>query len=145
MTPKRPDITLPLPKHPMRRLPPRPGQPDDLNIPQQLCFVVGAQAHVITTPVRPYLVLGRRDSTLDNDIHLDLAPFNAHALGVSRAHIMILSPGNCLLIKDLNSTNGTLLNGYHLEPHQEVILRHNDELTLGRLWVQVRFINPAAR
>lgn len=141
---KRSDITLPLREHPMRPMPPRYGQLEDLNIPQQLRFVIGVSANVITVPLRPYLVLGRRDSAYDHDVHLDLSPFDAYHLGVSRLHLMILSPGNCLLVKDLKSTNGTLLNGFLLEAHQEVILRHNDELTLGNLWVQVRFLHTNA-
>ncbi len=42
-------------------------------------------------------------------------------------------------VSDLNSTNGTWLNGQHLIPFNEYLLHAGDELRLGLLKVEVRF------
>jgi glycosyltransferase involved in cell wall biosynthesis len=59
-------------------------------------------------------------------------PYQARELGVSHLHAEIEVEGDMLLIRDLESTNGTFLNGQKIGS-QGRILRHLDEVSLGGL------------
>ena len=72
-------------------------------------------------------------------VDFDLTPYNALEKGVSRNHAKITRDHELMHVMDLDSTNGTYLNGFRLIAHQERILRSGDELTLGRLVVVVKF------
>jgi CheY-like chemotaxis protein len=85
------------------------------------------------------MLLGRDDPEHDFHPEIDLTPHNALEAGVSRKHAIILSQEGRVSIKDLNSANGTKLNGFQLGPGMEYKLESGDELALGELSFQVRF------
>lgn len=66
-------------------------------------------------------------------------------LGVSRVHLgLIYDEKRCVLhVIDLGSANGTLLNSQPLYAQETRLLRHGDELTLGRLPLAVSYHHPA--
>jgi pSer/pThr/pTyr-binding forkhead associated (FHA) protein len=70
---------------------------------------------------------------------LDLEPYGGTATGVSRKHARIDNQGDILTITDLNSTNGTRLNGDLLRAGVKRILRDNDVITLGVLKIKLVF------
>lgn len=70
--------------------------------------------------------IGRRFA---NDIHID-------NLGVSGSHAKILMFGNDAFIEDLNSTNGTFVNGSRVDKKP---LQDNDIITVGKY--QLRYEN----
>lgn len=87
------------------------------------------------------LVLGRRDSAgsaAPPDV--DLGPYGAEQMGVSRHHLTLEVLDNQLMATDLDSGNGTLLNGERLAANTPRAVNHGDTLTLGRLAVQVRVV-----
>ena len=55
------------------------------------------------------------------------------ALGVSREHARIRHQEGGYTLEDLDSRNGTQVNGYRLTPHQPYALRPGDYVTLGEL------------
>jgi predicted component of type VI protein secretion system len=57
---------------------------------------------------------------------------------VSRRHLRIGLRSGALFAEDVNSLNGTLLDGQELMPFQAVVLRENQTLTLGRSVLRVR-------
>jgi predicted component of type VI protein secretion system len=57
---------------------------------------------------------------------------------VSRRHLRIGLRGGELFAEDVNSLNGTLLEGQALMPFQAVVLREGQTLTLGRAVLRVR-------
>jgi hypothetical protein len=70
-------------------------------------------------------LLGRRTTfgrTPDNDVHID-AEF------ISRHHAVALRAGGKTVIEDLNSTNGTYVNGQRISRHS---LKDGDLVTLGK-------------
>ena len=71
--------------------------------------------------------IGRPDSILhsypDVEIEMDDA--------VSRRHAEILKRADGFYVADAGSTNGTLLNGEILPPHQERLLAHGDRIRVG--------------
>jgi predicted component of type VI protein secretion system len=57
---------------------------------------------------------------------------------VSRRHLRIGLRSGALFAEDVNSLNGTLLDGQELMPFQAVVLREDQTLTLGRSVLRVR-------
>jgi len=94
----------------------------------------------LTIFVSEILIVGRAsDVPGDFTPDVDLNPFRGSELGVSRRHVRIRRRGSFIYVADLNSTNGTLLNGRRLIPEGERLLRSGDELRLGHLKMTIRF------
>ena len=72
------------------------------------------------------ITIGRR---VGNDIHID-------NLAVSGDHAVITTIGNDSFLQDLDSTNGTLVNGKSIKKH---VLHHGDNIGLGRY--QIEYVN----
>ena len=91
------------------------------------------------------LVMGRSDENTQPDI--DLATLKSLNHGVSRRHLAIgYDAGHHVITAcDLNSSNGSFINGQRLFPKEVRILRDNDELRLGKLLVGVYFERQFAR
>jgi pSer/pThr/pTyr-binding forkhead associated (FHA) protein len=66
-------------------------------------------------------------------MHINLNKHEATELGVSREHIALRSYQKHLVIRDLNSTNGTYLNGYRVPPQTDVPIKTGDVLKLGKM------------
>ncbi|GAB4421650.1 MAG: FHA domain-containing protein [Anaerolineae bacterium] len=92
----------------------------------------------ITFELGEECVLGRKHQ--DSIPDLDLGPYQARERGVSRRHAKLTRQSGTVMIQDLESANGTFLNGMRLLPHQPRVLRNNDELMLGRLALRVTFL-----
>ena len=100
-----------------------------------ICFTVWDNSTLIQVPLKDEIVIGR--SAPDEPIDIDLNPFNAHLLGVSRKHAIIKPlPTACVLI-DLDSTNGTFINGNNLIPRQPYLLKSGDEIQIAGVYLQV--------
>lgn len=87
------------------------------------------------------LIIGR--STPGSAImpDLDLNTKQAADLGVSRMHLSLRydAEHRALLVTDMGSANGSFINGQRLLPQEIRVLRHGDELRLGRLVLLVSF------
>jgi hypothetical protein len=72
-------------------------------------------------------VIGRPDSEMHYypDVEIDLDD------AVSRRHAEIIRRGDTYSLVDTGSTNGTLLNGETLPPHEERVLAHGDRIRVG--------------
>jgi predicted component of type VI protein secretion system len=80
------------------------------------------------------VVLGRLETNV-----VDLSPFDADEMGVSRYHCVLIPSERQLAVRDLESTNGTFLNGSPLIAQKPYPLHSNDVLRLGRLEVRIVF------
>ncbi len=58
-------------------------------------------------------------------------------VSVSRMHACVKEKGNAVLLQDLDSTNGTFVNGKRLIAGEEVIIKRNDEIQFGKIIVNV--------
>ncbi|MBN1679576.1 MAG: FHA domain-containing protein [Anaerolineae bacterium] len=85
------------------------------------------------------VTLGRDPLLGAPDNLIDLSQHNAQTHGVSRAHCQLRPKNNRLYVADLNSTNGTYLNGVKLNPHREYLIAHGDRLIMGTLHIVVAF------
>ena len=98
-----------------------------------------APVHVI---VEGMFVLGRSGSDNPMQPDLCLSAFDAEQQAVSRLHAaLFISDWGGIKVVDLDSTNGTFLNGMRIMPHQPRILRDGDEIRLGLLKIIVKLRN----
>lgn len=89
-------------------------------------------------------LLGRTNYTLGIAIEgqavipdIDLGPFDAYDHGVSRIHAELLLKPDGLFIIDLDSANGTVVNGNRIEAVKAFQIRHGDLIQLGGLDLQL--------
>lgn len=68
---------------------------------------------------------------------IDLAPYQAYSRGVSRLHAVIRRTIDQIVLLDLESANGTFLNGKRITPNEEQALANGDVVALGNLKIQI--------
>lgn len=107
-----------------------------------LLQVGGENKTTMGVSVNDYTVIGRADGK-ENDADVDLNPYGAFQNGVSRRHAAISQEKGTIYIEDLESTNGTRINGFQLPPNEKFRLRDGDELEFGRIRIVIRFVRPS--
>jgi pSer/pThr/pTyr-binding forkhead associated (FHA) protein len=87
---------------------------------------------------------GRKEFTLGRTVEgqpilpdVDLSPFDAFSLGVSRLHAALRIVNRDVVVTDMGSSNGTRVNGQKIVPHVDYPLNHGDIIALGKLKIQV--------
>jgi len=71
---------------------------------------------------------------------VDLSPFDAFTLGVSRLHAALRIINSEVVVADLGSSNGTRVNGQKIVPHVDYPINHGDVIALGKLKIQILII-----
>lgn len=95
-------------------------------------FVAGQKQPIILKNLMK-IVLGRQEGASTTPL-LNLTPYGAQSLGVSRQHAMIKAADNGrYVIEDMNSTNGTFVNENRLKPDMPQTLYNGDLMRLGQL------------
>ncbi len=106
--------------------------------------VDGAGTPILVYP-KDETSLGRRDPAGGTMPDVDLTSYAAYRMGVSRRHAILMLKSRHLQIVDLGSSNGTMVNGVKLAPHQPRPLRDGDMLSLGKMGLRVIFQAGARR
>ncbi len=141
-------IELPRPQAPTTddtdrvRLVPRLPEPPAWRI---ILTTLARKPSTIGLDVRERLVIGRLDPGGEAAPDLDLSPHLALEHGISRQHAVLLPTGDALYIVDLDSTNGTWVNGEYLQPGQRHALQPGDRLELGLLRLVVKSVTMVSR
>jgi len=99
-------------------------------LPSGVCF---------TLPLQKPLVLGRITSEPTDAEALNLSTLNAYRHGVSNWHCRLERRDQRLIVTDLNSTNGTYLNGERIASGEACVVQDGAELILGTLRLTVFF------
>lgn len=68
---------------------------------------------------------------------VDLTPYNAFNLGVSRLHVSMKLTRTGVIVTDLGSSNGTRVNGQKIVPHVEYPINHGDTVAIGKLKLKI--------
>ena len=86
--------------------------------PVNIEIPTGTQSKYISFKAGSRLVIGRRDVDFpDIEPDIDLEPFEAFKYGISRRHaLMTCIDGAGIYLEDLNSSNGTFINGQQVKP-----------------------------
>jgi pSer/pThr/pTyr-binding forkhead associated (FHA) protein len=64
---------------------------------------------------------------------VDLGPYGGLDLGISRRHFRLSHTGDQFYIEDLQSVNGTVINGQRIPAHTLHPLRSGDHISLGKM------------
>jgi hypothetical protein len=94
---------------------------------------------VVTVPMTSRVVIGRSEINKMEGLNIDLTPFGARVMGVSRRHAAVYRLKNSLFIEDLDSVNGSYVNGQRITPGQPHLLHNGDELRFGNLRCSIEF------
>lgn len=70
---------------------------------------------------------------------VDLSSFDAYSQGVSRLHAALRIANQKVTVVDLDSSNGTRVNGQKISPNFDYPINHGDIIALGKLKIQVLF------
>lgn len=97
-----------------------------------VAFYFAGTATQIAVSMDDEFLLGRKGEG-DTDPMVDLTYPDGFAMGVSRRHAKVRSTPDGYVITDLNSSNGTWLDGKILPPSQPIELPNGGTLQLGRL------------
>lgn len=136
-------LTYRAPVKPMQDRGPQPSI-EQVAPPWRLLLQIGAENRTsLGVAVSEQMRVGREDLRRGHVPEIDFGPFDGLGNGVSRDHALITYTEGALFIEDLNSTNGTRINGFQLTPGQSYRLRDGDELEFGRLRVVLRFVRSS--
>lgn len=89
-------------------------------------------------------LVGRDNYTLGRSIEgqaiipdVDLDKYEAYDAGISRMHAELRMTTDGIFVIDLDSSNGTIVNGKRIAAQEPEPLQHGDIMQLGRLRIQI--------
>jgi len=94
--------------------------------------------HPIEVCLEDEFVIGRITEATEEKV-VDLTFYNAFNLGVSRRHLMVRRAGDGYEVTDLNSTNGTWVDGQRLVLQQPLTIKSGSQIRLGNMRIFVAF------
>jgi tRNA A-37 threonylcarbamoyl transferase component Bud32 len=89
-------------------------------------LVVAGTGATLILPLQGEVLIGRGDPQVTPRPDVDLGPHGGGQAGVSRRHARLLHSPEGWLLEDLQSTNGTFLNGVPVRPDQPVRISTGD-------------------
>lgn len=102
-----------------------------------LTFRVEGEDIPLTLVPSQRAMMGRQAPFMLQVPDVDLTTFNAAEHGISRVHAVVDCTRNGIQITDLDSRNGTFVNGERVHPFNAHVLRHGDAIRLGGLTLEV--------
>jgi pSer/pThr/pTyr-binding forkhead associated (FHA) protein len=132
-------ITAVLPFSEFANRPPPPPLTEEALTPtsaeRKITLVVPGSRRRFKLVIQGEIRIGRSSSEQMPEV--DLTDDDGAVKGVSRLHAKIRSVQDGLVLIDLNSTNGTMLNNFRLPPEEPYPLSSGDELRFGDLLVHL--------
>jgi pSer/pThr/pTyr-binding forkhead associated (FHA) protein len=111
---------------------PQPESPKLEFIPGML-LITGENISIPLPPGKDVILLGREDPVSGIFPDIDLDPHGGHDAGVGRRHAQIILRDNEVMIEDLDSVNGTVVNKQRLKSRMPQPIKHGDEIRLGKM------------
>lgn len=102
--------------------------------------VAGFTDRPFTMLVDKPVTLGR-GSYANPSTHTDLSRFNAKEKGVSRIHAKIKHENNKFYVQDMDSMNGTFIEGKQIPPYEPREITSGSEVRMGQLSMTVYFMS----
>lgn len=121
-------------------IPHRGTGPLDYFMPWVIELRIIGTPSVLQIKLSEKMLVGRSDRNDGPPPDIDFTDYEGYDKGVSRQHAVMSAMNSRVTIRDLNSSNGTYLNGGRLEPGREYRISHGDRLTFGRMDLQVHFV-----
>lgn len=120
--------------------PPSPLSDEELNFradPKIITVVIPHSRRRLQLELVDEVRVGRSDP--DFQPELDLTRDDGAEKGVSRLHAAIRSVRKGIVLIDLDSTNGTMLNTFRLPPERPYPLKNGDEIKFGECLIHIFF------
>jgi len=111
------------------------AQPSALRAPPRGYLHVSTSGQTIAIPPKVEVVLGRTHLASQHFPDIDLDRYAPPHAGISREHAKLIIQGGQWLLQDMQSTNGTFVNGRRLASGERVALQEGDQLRFGRFVV----------
>lgn len=83
-------------------------------------------------------VIGRSDSTSSYQPDIDVYQHGGQQKGVSRRHAVLMRYRGVIHLMDLESVNGTFINGHRLSPNTPYPFSTGDQVSLANLEVVIK-------
>lgn len=112
-----------------------PVQPKAVTAPSGPYLEVVASGAHIPLVLQPQLLVGRLDEVSGIEPEIDMTPHGGLDGGVSRRHAYLIYENGAWFVYDLDSTNGTRVNGKDIAPKTRVPLKNGDRLEFGEVQV----------
>lgn len=106
----------------------------------KLMVDLGGEKRTLPIGMDDEITFGRVDRFTSLLPTINLTNHRAWERGVSRLHASISRVGDSLYITDLNSTNGTYLNGKRLPPEDSHLIHDGDQIRLGLFDLTIYFV-----
>lgn len=110
--------------------------------PTRICLTIATTGRRIEIEHGQQLTIGRKDVNTGATPDIDLTDDGGYEGGISRQHAIITFSDNTCTIEDMESYNGTFINGRELTPYRATTLHNKDTLSIGRLVLRVEFETP---
>ena len=107
--------------------------------PKQVLFVIPSSRRRIELKLIHQIRIGRADPEAKITPELDLTQDQGIENGISRLHATIQLVKQGVILTDLDSTNGTVLNKSRLPAQKPFLVRSGDEIKLGDLLMHIFF------
>jgi pSer/pThr/pTyr-binding forkhead associated (FHA) protein len=104
-----------------------------------ICLDIGPGKREIQVQLDRPVHIGRLDATNNVFPEIDLSSESSSTNAVSRRHARLFMRDNIVMIEDLDSLNGTYINGERLPPFLPVNIADGDSLRLGSLEIGILF------
>ena len=112
---------------------------DSLQEGQFVTLALTQTGHRVTITPHRHVTFGRADPTAGWQPTIDLGPYRGKELGVSRIHADLYFEESQVFLLELGSSNGTQVNGCHVQVGVPRQIRDGDEIALSRLLMRVYF------
>jgi len=134
-----PTVSIPRDKISEEALATKPTAPEgpELSSGALLGLRILSSGDVLSLLGRENYTLGRAGKGQAIVPDADLGAFDAYDEGVSRLHAEIRVQPDSISLVDLDSANGTLVNGKRINPQEPTLVRHGDIIQLGRMRLQL--------
>ncbi len=141
-SPQPPQPLSPPPPAGTAPLPPTPLSPSSVEPQLEAQILLTDKNATLQVPDQDSAIIGRthRDTFAD----LDLGPYGAAKLGISRHHARLTRQDNQWLLEDLGSLNGTFVNDVQVKSGSPVLLNNGDVIRCSHMSF-VFLVSPRAK
>lgn len=105
--------------------------------PRTLTLLIPSSRRRLRLTLTKELRVGRADAAANFHPEIDFTQDNGAKYGVSRQHAVFRIYEDGAALVDLHSTNGTLLNGFRLQPERPFPVKSGDEIRFGDLLIHL--------
>lgn len=132
------DKTLPKKVNLKQHLPPAPPRPHTQDFTHITIMIAGFKNPILKLRGDQEIRVGRQvEASMIRWNNLDLDIYDGEQKTISRRHCHLYPQNGLFWLEDLDSSNGTWLNGRRLEPNKPTAVQSRDYIQVGKVgfWI----------